>query len=69
MALSILGHYVKSGEFLYSGSPLSYTRTEDLIKNKHRVVVGGFGSGGLHVGYFGDGGRGEDFGLSALRKF
>lgn len=69
MALSILGHYVRSGEFLYSNSPYTYTRTEDALFSNYRVFVGGFGSGGLLVDRYGGDDRFERYGLGALRKF
>jgi hypothetical protein len=68
-ATVMLSHYVRSGERLYAGSPLPYTRCRELVANRHPVIVGGFSSGGLDVNYDFYGGRIYDGGVSCLRKF
>jgi NLR family CARD domain-containing protein 3 len=67
-ATVMLSHYVRTGERLYSGSPLTYTRCRELIDNQFPLVLGGFSSGGLGVYYV----SGFDYsfcGVSCLRKF
>ena len=49
---SILMHYVKTGERLYSDAPWAYTYSQDIAKNNNSLVVGGFMSEGLHVGLY-----------------
>jgi hypothetical protein len=70
-AVSVLMHHVQGGEKLYSDSPDTYTRSEEKY-NGYRLLVGGFGSGGLNVynrfNLIVDYGN-EYSGLSALRKF
>jgi len=44
---AIVMHYVETGERLYPGRPLTYTRCQETVcKGKYPVVVGGFGAGG-----------------------
>jgi hypothetical protein len=50
-ATAILSHYVRSGERLYADDPWTDTRCQDMVNNKHSVVVGGFSSGGLKFHY------------------
>jgi hypothetical protein len=70
-AVSVLMHHVQGGEKLYSDSPDTYTRSEEKY-NGYRLLVGGFGSGGLNVynrfNLIVDYGN-EYSGVSALRKF
>ena len=68
-AVVMLLHHVRSGERLYSDSPLTYTRCRESVfvgDNDYPVVVGGFSSGGLDVDF-------DSYdnicGVSALRKF
>ena len=46
---AILSHYVRSGERLYTDSPVTYTRCQDLESNKYPVGVGDFSSRGFRV--------------------
>ena len=70
MATGILMHHVKGGERLYTDSPDTYTRClEQVYGNQYRVVVGSFGSSGLHVSGSVDDRVGGYFGLGGLRKF
>ncbi len=48
-ATAILSYYVLSGEHLYADAPLTYTRCQELVNDKHPVIVGGFSSEGLDV--------------------
>ena len=48
-ATAILSYYVLSGEYLYVDAPLTYTRCQELVNDKHPVIVGGFSSEGLDV--------------------
>jgi hypothetical protein len=71
-ATAILSHYVRSGERLYSDSPWTYARCQELVDNQHPVIVGGFSSGGIYVsGLNGD--CYDDFfhgvGVASLQKF
>ena len=47
---SILMHYVKTGERLYTDDPWTYTFSQDVDKDKDPLGVGGFAAGGLGVG-------------------
>jgi hypothetical protein len=71
-ATVILLHYMRSGGYLYTGNPWTYTRCQELVVDEdedvYPVVVGGFASERLCIFY--------DFGLSyshcgvaSLRKF
>ncbi|MBC8875403.1 MAG: hypothetical protein H8E44_38755 [Planctomycetes bacterium] len=64
-------HHAQTGERLYSDSPDTYTRCQEKLSNGYRVVVGSFGSSGLHVGSFRyvDDGRIDYGGLGGVRKF
>ena len=65
-AVVMLLHHVRSGERLYSDSPLMYTRCRESVQSCQRVV-GDFSSGGLHVfNYYDDD---SFFGVAGLRKF
>ena len=67
-AVVMLLHHVRSGERLYSTSPLTYTRCRDKDKDGDPVFVGGFSSGGLRVIY--NNYDHSDFrGVAGLRKF
>ena len=71
-ATAILSHYVRSGERLYSDSPWTYTRCQELVDDRYPVIVGGFSSGGLYVnGLNGD--CYDDFfhgvGVASLQRF
>jgi hypothetical protein len=68
-ATVMLSHYVRTGERLYSDSPLTYTRCRELIDNELPVVVGGFSSEGLFVDFSYDFIGYYDDGVSCLRKF
>ena len=46
---SILMHYVRTGERLYSDDPLTWTYSQDVDKNNDSLVVGAFALGGLNV--------------------
>ena len=65
-AVVMLLHHVRSGEFLYGASPVTYTRCQEKVQD-FQLVVGGFSSGGLFVDldvY------GRNFsGVAGLRKF
>ncbi len=66
-ATCILMHYVSTGQKLYTDSPWTYTRCQDTKKKDWKLVVGGFGSGGLAVSSHWDA---IDFiGVSVSRKF
>ena len=67
-AVVMLLHHVRSGERLYSTSPLTYTRCRDKDKDGDPVFVGGFSSGGLNVNYSNDYDH-SDVGVAGLRKF
>ena len=71
IATGILMHHAQTGERLYSDSPDTYTRCQEKLSNGYRVVVGSFGSSGLHVGSFRyvDDGRIDYGGLGGVRKF
>ena len=66
---SILMHYVKTGERLYSDEPWTYTYCQDVDNYGVAMVVGGFVSYGLSVGSYsscyGYGTRG----VAGVRKF
>ena len=71
-ATVILSHYVRSGERLYSDSPWTYARCQELVDDQYPVIVGGFSSGGLYVsGLNGD--CYDDFfhgvGVASLQRF
>ena len=71
-ATAILSHYVRSGERLYSDSPWTYARCQELVDDRYPVIVGGFSSGGLYVnGLNGD--CYDDFfhgvGVASLQRF
>ena len=71
IATGILMHRVQTGEHLYNHE--RYTRCQETLSNGFRVVVGSFGSSGLHVyvddpGYDGDARRNYRNGLGGLRK-
>ena len=48
-ATSILMHYVKTGEKLFSGNPCTYTYSQDVDEEGNLLVVGGFGCVGLEI--------------------
>lgn len=64
---SIFMEFLRSGTFLYSGSPGTYTRCQEKYNKDWQLVVGGFASAGLGVGY--DGYDYDVIGVAALRKF
>jgi len=62
----------KSMTSLVGKSVTTYSRCEELVGDQYRVVVGGFGSGGLYCGYFChnlDDRASESFGVVVSRKF
>jgi hypothetical protein len=65
----ILSHYVRTGERLYSDSPLTYTRCQELVYNQYPVSVGGFASGGLLIHNYYSDFYDYDVGVASLRKF
>ena len=69
-ATTILSHYVRSGERLYSDSPWTYTRCQEFVADegddKCPVLVGGFSFGGIDVDYFF--GDVSSYGVAGLRK-
>ena len=67
-ATGILMHHAQTGERLYTDSPDTYTRCQEMLSNGYRVVVGSFGSSGLGVGIY-DGSRFDGHGLGGLRQF
>ena len=64
---AILSHYVRAGERLYSDSPWTYTRCQELVYNRYPVVVGGFSSKGIDVSSnsYDD----NNYGVAGLWKF
>ena len=66
MAYTIIGHFLVTGERLFENV---YVRCSDVGSGGGRVVVGGFGSGGLRVGGGSGGGCSAHLGLSSARKF
>ncbi len=67
-ATSILMYHVSTEQKLYTDSPWTYTRCQEFHTQKMglKLVVGGFGSGGLGIGNgWGDG---DDIGVSVCRK-
>ena len=70
VATTILSHYVRSGERLYSDSPWTYTRCQEFVADegddKCPVLVGGFSFGGIDVDYFF--GDVSSYGVAGLRK-
>jgi hypothetical protein len=67
-ATVMLSHYVRTGERLYSDSPLTYTRFRELVGNECPAVVGGFSYGGPHVSL--DSSSSYVYvGVAGLRKF
>ena len=63
---SILMHYVKTGERLYTDDPWTYTYSQDVDKVNYPLGVGGFAPGGLSVsGYCRIGG----LGVAGCQKF
>ena len=53
---SILMHYVRTGDRLYTDRPSTYTRCQEKVKvddndNQWPLAIGGFSSGGLSVTY------------------
>ena len=70
IATGILMHHVQTGERLYSDSLYNYTRCQEKLSNGCRVVVGSFGSSGLHVSFlYFDENRLVSIGLGGVRKF
>ena len=63
---SILMHYVKTGERLYSDDPWTYTYIQDVSKDKYTLGVGGFAAGGLLVSNYC---RSRYLGVAGGRKF
>ena len=61
---SILMHYVKTGERLYSDDPWTWTCSQDISKDGYLLGVGGFAPNGLSV-YDGC----SDIGFAGCRKF
>jgi len=70
-ATTILMHHVSTEQKLYSDSPWTYTRCQEFYQQKDnwKLVVGGFGSGGLGVDYHWGGAAGVILGVSVCRKF
>jgi len=62
----VILYYRKNGAYL---NPTRYGRCQDVTSGGHRVDVGHFGSGGLPVNCYWDGGRDYRIGLAASRKF
>jgi hypothetical protein len=77
-ATAILTHHVRNGERLYSDSPWTYTRCQELTlyeseedpdeSGKYHAVVGGFESSGLDVSYY-DYDYDSVGGVAGCRKF
>ena len=63
---SILMHYVKTGERLYTDDPWTYTFSQDVDKYNNPLGVGGFAAVGLFVGSYDYYGR---LGVAGCRKF
>ena len=61
---SILMHYVKTGERLYSDDPWTYVYSKDVDKGYCPLVVGGFAPGGICVDYCH-----ISYGAAGCRKF
>ena len=49
---SILMHYVKTGERLYTDNPWTYTWSQDVDKGNDPLIVGGFTPDGFNVSYY-----------------
>jgi hypothetical protein len=73
VATAILTHHVRDGERLYSASPWTYTRCQELIRSaweagtEYPIIVGGFDSPGLDIYKYGCDCRSH--GVAGLRKF
>jgi hypothetical protein len=67
-ATAILMHHARTGERLFGDSPWTYTRCQELVDDRHPVVVGGFASSGLRVdgNYYGSI---RSDGVAGCRKF
>jgi tetratricopeptide (TPR) repeat protein len=63
---AILMHHVTTGQKIYSDSPYTWTRCQEKWNKDWQVVVGGFSSAGLDVGYYSDNGY---VGVGCSRKF
>ena len=63
---SILMHYVRTGERLYSDDPWTFTFSQDVDKNNNPLSVGGFAAGGLSVPHYDNY---SPFGVAGCRKF
>ena len=66
MTYTIIGHFLATGERLFENI---YVRCSVVDSRGHRVVVGNFASGGLHVHSFWDGHRHDYIGVASARKF
>ena len=62
---ALINHYKKTGEKLLSDF---YVRTNTLVSDGNRVIVGHFDSDGLRVDRYWDDDRNDLVGLSAARK-
>lgn len=65
MVYTIIGHFLATGERLFEKV---YVRCVDLDSDGNRVILGGFGAGGLLVDDDWDGSRRDNLGVSASRK-
>ena len=63
---AILMHHVSTGQRLYTDSPWTYTRCQEMYNAQWQMVVGGFSSGGLRIGN--DRYVNEDGGVGVCRK-
>ncbi len=69
VAATILLHYVRSGERIYTDVPWTYTRCRDVVDNQYPVVVGGFSPKGICIDdHYSIEGRLDD-GIASLRRF
>jgi hypothetical protein len=68
-ATCVLMHHVSTGQKIFTDSPHTYTRCQEFysVKNEHKLVVGGFSSGGLCVIH--DFYDAENDGVGVCRKF
>ena len=71
-ATAMLSHHVRSGERLYTDTPWTYTRCQELVAwhgSYCPVDVGGFYSGGLHIDYCDNVDDSHCYGVACLQKF
>ncbi len=70
-ATCILMHHISTGQKLYTDSPWMYTRCQEFHTQKKdwKLLVGGFGAGGLAVSDASGWGVSDFVGVSVCRKF